>query len=148
MVHWSSNLIWLWLLQILVLALMCSLTVNKICDWDRRPCMDWKQSKQNDIIAWITSPRSAKDKDTSLWRGGDDKSSCSSVLMSSHFQSLLTSNDGVCANKTVSHFQQECASVCLLSLLSLTTFSLSLSLSLSLISPQQTLTTRLSSWLN
>ncbi len=49
------------------------LTVNEISDWDRRRSVELKQSKQKDIITWITSPRSVKDKNTLLWWGGDDK---------------------------------------------------------------------------
>ncbi len=43
------------------------LTVNEISDWDRRRSVELKQSKQKDIITWITSPRSVKDKNTLLW---------------------------------------------------------------------------------
>lgn len=53
-------------------ALRCFLTLNEISDWDRRRSIELKQSKQKDIIAWITSQRSAKDKNTLLWWGGDD----------------------------------------------------------------------------
>lgn len=135
-------IIWLWLLQI---SLFCNSEYDFWLGLTADGLRNKKQTKQNDIIAWITCPRSAEDTNTSLWQGGDDESSCSSVLTSSHFQWLLTSNDRVSANKMVSYFHQECASVCLPSLFSLTTFNC---LSFCLKSALHTLPTHMSSWLN
>lgn len=99
---------------------MCFELVNLFSGCNRSQPVESKQSKQNYIIAWITSPRLAQDKEPLIVAGSPaaDLPTCPLTA---------TSNDRLCANKSVSHFQRECASVCLRNLPSSTTFSLSLS---------------------